>query len=46
MKIYILILILLALFFWGNKPVMLWIACISVFIPIKYAKDFTDKRLH
>ena len=45
MKLYICILLFLVLIFWGNTLALLWVGGISLFIPIKYAKDFIDKRL-
>jgi hypothetical protein len=44
MKIYVFILLLIVILCWGHLDVMLWVAGLSVFIPIKYAKDFSYKR--
>lgn len=45
MKLYIFLLLFLVFIFWGNTYAIVWVCGISVFIPIKYAKDFIDKRL-
>jgi len=44
MKIYVFMLLLIVILCWGHFDVMLWVAGLSVFIPIKYAKDFSYKR--
>lgn len=44
MKIYISILLVIVLVLHNNLGAMLWVAGLSVFIPIKYAKDFSYKR--
>lgn len=44
MKIYIFMLLLIVFVFHKHLDVMMWVAGLSVFIPIKYAKDFSYKR--
>jgi len=46
MKIYIFMLSVLWFVFYKHTGVVIWITTMSLFIPIRYAKDFLNKRLH
>ena len=45
MKLYILLVLVLAFVLRNHTGSLIWLSAISVFVPIKYAKDFIDKHM-